>query len=110
MTRSSWREFTDIDWMGLAGAERFDDGSEPLIREDLTVDGLEATAILDNNGFGIMWASVDGDDEGHASMRYPYAGRWLALLGDRTALTTAEFERNGGFEMEINGFYVEASA
>lgn len=46
-----FKTFDKVDWYGMAGASRFADGSEPLVDYDLRVDGLDAYAVIDGNGF-----------------------------------------------------------
>jgi len=48
-----FRPFTANDWMGLAGAESFDDGAAPLVA-DLKVDGYEALAVIDRGGLTLL--------------------------------------------------------
>lgn len=60
------KEFTKKDWYGLAGAERFGDGSEPQIAgwED---GNVEVEVIADRNGVSVMlfadgeWYSFSAD-------------------------------------------------
>lgn len=50
-----FKPFTSSDWMGLAGAENFPDGSEPLIAW-FKMDGFDASAVIDAHGLTV---SVD---------------------------------------------------
>jgi hypothetical protein len=50
--RAEFKRFTKNDWMGLAGAEPFADGSDPLLAS-IVVDGHEALAIYDASGLFI---------------------------------------------------------
>jgi hypothetical protein len=61
MEEPMFKTFDDTDWMGMAGATRFADGSEPLVNYDLKIDGLDACAVIDANGFYLMVMSPDGD-------------------------------------------------
>jgi hypothetical protein len=56
-----FRPFTKEDWYGMAGASKFENGSEPLVNYDITVDGMEAYAVLDGTGFALEVLSPDGD-------------------------------------------------
>lgn len=57
--RPDWRRFTDLDWYGFEGAERYPDGSAPWMAE-IHVDGHEAVAVADASGCGVY--STAGDD------------------------------------------------
>lgn len=52
------REFNDVDWMGLAGAETFADGKQPLIE-----DGIHEM-LLTADAAGIFIYPNNEDDEG----------------------------------------------
>lgn len=64
-----FRRFDKVDWYGLAGAERFLDGSEPLVayapmdgRPDDEWSGLEF--VIDGKGIGVsktIWGPDDDD-------------------------------------------------
>lgn len=56
-----YREFTKSDWYGWAwtGAERFEDGSEPLIKE-IERDGRGYIMIYDGNGFSVNTLQENG--------------------------------------------------
>lgn len=57
------RRFTKEDWYGWAGAEKFENGSEPFIYERDMNDGfVEVTIIADKNGICVNISSNDGDD------------------------------------------------
>jgi len=45
-----YQRFTESDWHGYAGAERFNDGSEPLIKEI----GEGTVMVFDNSGLTVM--------------------------------------------------------
>lgn len=56
-----FRDFTQTDWLGLAGAVPFPDGSEPRIG-DLEVDGIPALAIVDAEGLSIIFCPESDAD------------------------------------------------
>jgi hypothetical protein len=56
-----FRAFEKEDWYGMAGASKFEDESEPLVNYDITVDGLDAYAVIDGSGFYLAVLSPDGD-------------------------------------------------
>jgi hypothetical protein len=83
-----WREFTKVDWYGMAGAESFPghdwiEGvaqAEPLIA-DFKVDGLDAYAILDANGVWIDILTPDGESVANGGFVTAMLGaRWAARL------------------------------
>jgi len=59
------REFRENDWDGLAGAERFSDGSKPLIGTGKFTDmtNKEFLVVVDANGISFMWETVGEDGE-----------------------------------------------
>lgn len=62
---NTFHEFTHLDWMGLAGAERFEDGSEPLLcdKEIEAPNGVWMIG-LDKNGIWVdFYSSGEGDFE-----------------------------------------------
>lgn len=82
----AFRVFTPEDWMGLAGAEPFEDGTSPLLA-DLLVDGFHAAAVIDRGGLTIMLEGVELRLEG------ANAPRAVALL--RPEISTLELEQLG---------------
>lgn len=57
------RRFTNNDWCGWGGAERFENGSEPFIYEGNMNGGfVELSIIADKNGICIVITSEDGDN------------------------------------------------
>ena len=60
------RSFNESDWYAWPGAEKFEDGSEPLIGfvkvsgwpEDLKESGNEVTIIADGNGITLNGSSL----------------------------------------------------
>lgn len=57
-----FRDFSRMDWMGLAGAEVFEDGSEPLIMEDELTDPRGSWMMsIDKNGIEATFIKA-GDD------------------------------------------------
>jgi len=59
------KPFAHHDWYGFAGAERFADGSEPLIGEiGVEIDGTlwASVVVLDANGISVMTSTDDGDE------------------------------------------------
>lgn len=53
MKKFNVREFTEIDWYMIGGAERFDDGHEPWVFDDFKY--AEGTIIIaDQNGLQII--------------------------------------------------------
>lgn len=95
-----WRPFTKSDWDGWAGANRFENGAEPLINE-VAFDGVEAVAIIDGSGASIISFEDTGKDLRwrQACLWSAIAGAWLALQPAGTNFTTAELEPLG-FEIE----------
>lgn len=62
--RINYKPFSSSDWIGLAGAERFEGNGEPLLGE-LSVDGHDALVIVDKNGVHVSWdVPVEEDAEG----------------------------------------------
>jgi hypothetical protein len=53
--------FDKADWDVMNGAERFPDGSEPLVCYGIRVDDLETVAVIDGNGFYLGIVTPDGD-------------------------------------------------
>jgi hypothetical protein len=68
----SYRRFDDLDWQGLAGAERFESGRDPVIAdgEGLRCEGLPALVVGSRGrvevqfGDGLeMWVGLDVESE-----------------------------------------------
>lgn len=76
----TWARFSDMDWMGMAGASRFADGTDPLVSYDVHVDGAEALAVFDANGITILVLNDEGEELGLFSLRGDGAARAVALL------------------------------
>lgn len=80
------REFTKNDWTGMAGAERFKGGAEPLIGEMKIDSGLaDATVVFDANGLSIEVYQPAVEESGFYLFSFSIedlalAGRALALL------------------------------
>lgn len=76
-----WREFDEVDWFGLAGAESFPGGEEPLVAY-IRVDGLETEAVLDARGIGLMSMTPDGETVGYFNLANgaPYLARFATTL------------------------------
>jgi hypothetical protein len=56
------RRFTEVDWYGFVGAEKFANGSEPLIYEDpFANNSANLTVVADRNGVSIM-IDTENDD------------------------------------------------
>lgn len=56
-----WRDFKEADWLTWSGAERFHDGSAPMVA-DFQVNGAEGgigVAVLDASGLTLMWNEND---------------------------------------------------
>lgn len=68
------KPFTDLDWDGLAGAERFSNGDEPMIREM----GEWAMAVADSCGAEYHAYSEDLEEERIYVCRRPFKTQALA--------------------------------
>lgn len=98
----NYKPFSPSDWYGFAGAERFEDGAEPLLGE-LTVDGHDALVIVDAAGVHVSWdVPVEEEDDGtqheetvthEAHWDAAHASRAVALL---KAVMTADSLRQLG--------------
>lgn len=56
------RRFTEVDWYGFAGAEKFANGSEPFIYEaNFSDNSANLTVVADRNGISIMINTKDDD-------------------------------------------------
>lgn len=92
------REFTRDDWMGLCGAERWADGSLPLIREL----NQECDATADKNGIQIFFNSES--DEALDGISFGMICEWPSQAAARLFLDalpeslTADDCRRMGFE------------
>lgn len=53
------KKFDKFDWYAMAGAERFDDGSEPFIGHGTNDSGQSFTVVIDNHGVQVIF-----DDDG----------------------------------------------
>lgn len=52
----NFKEFTENDWFGFAGAQSFKDGRKPLIAVlGKDTDPLGACAVIDKNGMGVYF-------------------------------------------------------
>jgi hypothetical protein len=91
------RPFSRCDWFGLAGAECFADGSDPLIG-DLLIDGCDASVVLDATGLMLHWGNAH---DAAIEVYWPTgdAGRVLALLPRCTS--TAVIVALGGEPNEV---------
>ena len=58
-----YRRFTNTDWYGYAGAEKFDNGSQPFIAE-VYLTGGEAYIVADANGIGVDFYSGEEEVDG----------------------------------------------
>ncbi len=91
----TWRRFVESDWYGLAGCERFSDGSEPFIGE-IEVDGYEGFAVFDSRGVYIDWTTEgDADCEDGVDHQYVAPISTVVLL---TAKTTKKALKALGFK------------
>lgn len=92
---NEFREFTQTDWYGWAGAEPFAGGQPPLICEvDLTEDGRSAVILLDRNGIEVDFFSEEVDDAEVWSM--DESNRMLArLIAEGLDLANANLEELG---------------
>jgi hypothetical protein len=70
------REFTKNDWYGYAGAERFSDGSQPLIGRYGIVE-----IVVDANGIGVL---VDDTKETE------YGGWYMSSYDKKYSLDVAK--------------------
>lgn len=57
-----YRRFTKTDWYGYAGAEKFEDGSQPFMASVDFEDGAGAIIVSDANGIGIDLYRADTDE------------------------------------------------
>jgi len=55
------REFRENDWDGLAGAEKFPDGSNPLLGEGEFTNGEKYLLVVDANGV-TFFMEVENDE------------------------------------------------
>jgi hypothetical protein len=54
MALLTFRDFDRMDWMSFAGAQKFDDGSEPrIVVEDLSEGNKTWSISFDNNGIEV---------------------------------------------------------
>jgi len=98
----SYKPFSPSDWYGFAGAERFEDGAEPLLGE-LKVDDFDAIIIIDASGVHISWdVPVEPEDDGTqheetltntADFDAAHASRAVALL--KSEMTTDSLRQLG---------------
>lgn len=58
---AGFTKFDKIDWDGMAGAEPFADGSDPLICYEIKVDDLETWAVIDGHGFYLEIMTPEAD-------------------------------------------------
>jgi hypothetical protein len=86
-----WREFSEHDWCDYMTSSTMVDGSPPLIA-DLTVDGCEAVAILEEHGVSVMWVV---DDVGFTA----YGLGMSTIARMQAHMTWASLEA-AGFEIE----------
>jgi len=80
------KPFARHDWYGFAGAERFADGSEPLIGSATVVsEGTEfgAIVVLDAVGLFVEVICDEGNRLAYVVFEGSYAARSLAMLGKR---------------------------
>ena len=91
-----FKRFTEGDWTAFAGAEKFEDGTDPLIAE-LKVDGEPAIAIVDQTGMAIFWTNEKDDWTSYS-----------ACIKGQTAALLLKVDM-GKVELEARGFCVEES-
>lgn len=89
------KPFTNFDWQGLAGATRFEDGSEPLLGE-AKVGEYEAMVVLDGEGLFVSVMTEEGDEVVAYRWDYPAAARAVALL--QPHMTCEQLEASPGVE------------
>lgn len=107
MENIEMKPFCSTDWMGFAGAERFEDGAEPMIGYIL-VDDFDAIVILDANGLHISWdipVEADEDAEGAPvlheeteTLGFSFSGSFAlrALAGLKASMTMIELKTSAG--------------
>lgn len=77
------RPFTKSDWYGLAGAEPFADGSEPLLGECRVTDvegTWDAMVVLDGNGLVVDVFDDEGDGRTLVVFEQAFAARAATQL------------------------------
>lgn len=88
----AWRDFSEGDWCGFAGAERFECGEEPRIA-GIRVDGEDAVIIHDNLGLAVQFGESDHE------LHLRHGGRMVDALMVLTRETTT-------IELKALGFTV----
>lgn len=72
------RDFTKTDWYGLAGASRFDDGSEPLVAygapAEAPGDVKSAVVIVDREGIQVLFVDEEGEDQATRTLSFKTPG------------------------------------
>lgn len=90
------RDFTKEDWMMYSGAEKFSEGSEPMIGEygpvTIIADKFGVTVLLENQMF-----ELDGIDE-ERGYKKDVAERILKEVKEKTPREIEYFMRSLGFE------------
>jgi hypothetical protein len=79
------RRFNDHDWQSYAGAERFHDGSHPLIGSVKLSDGLDVTVVVDFGALAFyvdMYQKEDANnwEEWWGYVDYHHAGEIINLI------------------------------
>ena len=69
------RRFTEVDWYGLSGCRRFEDGSQPFIAHCDLIDSQTGRKMLcqlvaDREGFYIMGFPLDDDGSPEEDVEY----------------------------------------
>jgi hypothetical protein len=83
------RPFTRVDWYGYAGAESFEDGTEPRIGE-LTVDGWDAEIVWDAHGVQVFWHVNDPPSDMDKWLCYEVEPGFAPALLERIERATTE--------------------
>lgn len=93
MELGKWREFTKVDWYGMAGATSFPGDVEPLLA-DIQVNDQDAVVVLDANDVWIAVYDQQGNDIFDGGFATPAQGaRFAATL--KASYTTTELEAVG---------------
>lgn len=101
------RRFTQSDWYGWAGAERFSNDSEPFIYEQTLNHGIVSLIIIaDRCGIGIYMVSSedDGEEEEELSWHKDVTLTAIQAEGELRALVKAvsEFDYAPDLSYEID--------
>jgi hypothetical protein len=76
------KRFDKVDWMGMAGAEPFADGSDPFVAYDVKVDELDTVVIVDGTGVAIQILTPEGEDVSYGYLTGSHTALFVLTLKD----------------------------